>query len=77
MEYYQKALKIRKKIFGIKHPDTATSYNNIGSIYYNQGDYAKALEYYQKALEIFEKVLGTDHPNTILVRENIESCHPD
>ena len=56
----------------IEHPDLATSYNNIGVVYYHKGDYESALDYFQKALAIREKVLGVDHPRTIYVRNNIE-----
>ena len=58
MEYHLKALEIRETMLGMEHPDTATSYNNIGLVYHNQGDYPKALEYYTKALAIREKVPG-------------------
>ena len=63
---------IRENVLGLQHPDTAYSYNNIGSVYDNIGDYNKALEYYYKALKICEKILGKDHPNTKVVSENIE-----
>jgi tetratricopeptide (TPR) repeat protein len=56
---------------GKDHPDTAQSYNNIGLVYYNQEDYAKALEYYQEALDIQEKVLGKEHPHTATSYNNI------
>ena len=32
---YQKALKIRLAIFGENHPDVATSYGNIGFVFYS------------------------------------------
>ena len=51
--------------------DTTSSYNNIGVVYYSQGDYDKALEYYSKTLAIREKVLGTEHPNTARSYGNI------
>ena len=51
------------QVFGEKHPDVATNYNNIGLLYEDQGDYAKALEYYNKALEISIQVLGEKHPD--------------
>ena len=41
-----------------EHPDVALSYNNIGSVYDSQGDYAHAMEYHQKALGIRIKVFG-------------------
>ena len=56
---------------GIEHPDTAATYDNIGQVYYSQGDYTKALEYYFKALDIKEKVLGKEHPSTATSYNNI------
>jgi tetratricopeptide (TPR) repeat protein len=50
--------------YGKEHPDTAGSYNNIGAVYYDLGNYDKALEYYKQALEIQEKVLSKKHPYT-------------
>ena len=44
LEYYKKALAICEKKLGKEHPDTATTYNNIASVYQNQGDYGQALE---------------------------------
>ena len=49
----------------------ATSYYNIGYVYSDQGDYAKAMEYLSKALDIWEKVLGTEHPNVATSYDNI------
>jgi tetratricopeptide (TPR) repeat protein len=50
LEYYEKALVIREKILGKKHPDTANIYNNIAEVYRSQGNYNSALELYQKSL---------------------------
>ncbi|KIM10177.1 MAG: hypothetical protein KU38_07835, partial [Sulfurovum sp. FS08-3] len=50
LKYYQKSLAIHEEVLGIKHPDTATSYNNIGLVYDSIGEYDKALEFYQKSL---------------------------
>ncbi len=62
---------LNEELYGNENTDTATSYNNIGLVYYSQGDYAKALEYYFKALEIWEKVLGKEHPDTATSYNNI------
>ncbi|KIM09585.1 MAG: hypothetical protein KU38_08500, partial [Sulfurovum sp. FS08-3] len=71
LEFYQKSLAIREEVLGIKHPDTATSYNNIGEVYKSKGEYDKALEFYQKALAIREEVLGIKHPDTATSYNNI------
>ena len=68
---YEKALAIREKVLGDYHPDTATTYNNLGILYKNIGEYDKALDYYLKALAIKEKVLGTDHPYTAQTYNNL------
>ena len=78
LEYYEKALAIRKKVLGTEHTSTATTYNNIGSVYWargGQGDYDKALEYYEKALAIREKVLSTEHTDTAQSYNNIGSVY--
>ena len=36
------ALKIRREVLGDKHPDTATSINNLAQLYSGQAQYAKA-----------------------------------
>ena len=58
-------------MLGNEHPSTASTYNNIATVYYNQGDYAKALEWLGKASVIFEKVLGKEHPRTASTYNNI------
>ena len=56
---------------GKEHPSTATTYNNTGLVYRDQGDYEKALEYYEKALAIRIIKLGEDHPLTLKVQQSI------
>ena len=58
MEFYQKAIKISEQVLGEQHPNTVSTYNNLGGVYQAQGDYEKAMEFYQKAMEIKEQVLG-------------------
>ena len=67
----RKGLEIYLKVLGPDHPSTATSYNNIGAVYKNQGDYEKALAEYRKGLEIQLKVLGHNHPSTAGTYYNI------
>ena len=71
LELEQQLLRICEELYGLEHPSTAISYNNIGTVYYNQGDYSKALEYNLKALSIREKVLGLEHPDTTTSYNNI------
>jgi tetratricopeptide (TPR) repeat protein len=52
----------------------ATSYNNIGSVCDNKGEYDKALDFYQKCLDIRLKTLGEDHPKVANAFWNIGLC---
>ena len=65
--FLKKSLAIKEK----NHPDTAILYDNIGSVYFGQGDYPKALEYCFKALAIREKEFGLDHPDIATSYNNI------
>ena len=65
---FQKAIAIQREVLGEKHPDLAISYNNMGLLYHNQGDYAQALAYQTLAVEIAQKFLPTTHPNRILMK---------
>ena len=46
---FTKALDIQERLFPGYHPSKASSYNNIGTIYYAMGDLNKSIEYFTKA----------------------------
>ena len=69
--YLEKALKIRRRILGEEHADTAASYNKIGDFFENIGNPAKGLEYMEKALKIRQQVLGENHPDTAASYNNL------
>jgi tetratricopeptide (TPR) repeat protein len=58
LDYAEKALAIRKKLFGENHLSVADSLSNISNIYIRTEDYVRALEYGEKALAIRKKKLG-------------------
>ena len=70
-------ISICERIYDIEHPDTASSYNNIGRVYNYKGDYDCALEYFNKALGIREKVLAIEHPDTAFSYNNIGLVYSD
>ena len=63
---YEKSLSISLKKLGDDHPDVATTYNNMASVYDNQGKYDEALAMYEKSLSIKLKKLGDDHPDVAI-----------
>ncbi len=75
--YYEESIEVNLRFIRLSEETngqddtTASSYNNIGIVYDNLGDYDKALEYHNKALEIFKDVLGENHPDTASSYNNI------
>jgi CHAT domain-containing protein/Tfp pilus assembly protein PilF len=50
LDNFEKGLKTNEAIFGNKHPNAATIFNNIGKIYYTLGDYYQCIRYMQKSM---------------------------
>lgn len=71
LENHKKSLSIRLEILGSQHPDISANYNNIGVVYFNQGNYAESLEYYEKAKTILLNNFSKDHPQVKMVDDNI------
>ena len=53
-QLFHSALTTREQLLGIKHPDTAKTYDNLASVSQAMGKYKTALEYSGKALELRE-----------------------
>ncbi len=60
-----------KQTLSPNHPSLAISYNNIGGVYQNKGEYTKALSFYEKDLEISRKTLPPNHPSLATSYNNI------
>jgi tetratricopeptide (TPR) repeat protein len=54
---FEKALEIRQYIPSLEYPETATSLNELATLYQEMGDYAKAESLSKEALEIHQKAL--------------------
>jgi tetratricopeptide (TPR) repeat protein len=77
VEYLEQALEIDLAVFGDKHPNVATRYNNLGMAYQDLGDAKKAVEYLEQALEIVIAVYGKTHPYFALIYNNLDSAYKD
>jgi tetratricopeptide (TPR) repeat protein len=75
LEFNNKSLNIRLNIYGEKHPDTARSYNNIGTVFSSLGEYDKALESLNKSLNIKLKIYDEEHPDTATSYNNIGTIY--
>jgi tetratricopeptide (TPR) repeat protein len=63
---YERALDIRMRQLGEEHPDTAISFNNLGSWHSDLLQYSEAEIFYKRALDIRIKQLGEEHPDTAI-----------
>ncbi|GHO62320.1 hypothetical protein KSC_012120 [Ktedonobacter sp. SOSP1-52] len=75
VSYLKQALTISTRVLGPEHPDTATSLNNLASLYEHQGKYEQAEPLYQRALTIWEQVLGPEHPQTATGLNNLAGLY--
>lgn len=79
LSFYERAFKLRKKIFHSNHPELAHSNNNLGLLYKQKGDLSTARSFLEKAFEIRQKHLPPNHPGLAnsygclgSIRSNIE-----
>ena len=68
-----KPSKSDKAELGDRHPDTASSLNNLAMLYYTINRLPEAAATMSNVVSIFEDLLGPNHPNTITVRNNLEA----
>ena len=69
--YFEVALDINCRNLPANHPYIGSSNNNIGLVYVNMVDYAKAGSYFEKALAIYEKNIPVDQPSLATSYNNI------
>jgi tetratricopeptide (TPR) repeat protein len=63
-DWADRCCKFATDYFGDRHPETATSLNNLAVLYKSMGQYERALPLYESALEIRRSELGDRHPST-------------
>ena len=79
--YYKESIEVNMRFIQLSEETngqneiTASSYNNIGAVYDDLGDYDKALEYHFKALEIRKDVLGENNADTAGSYNNIGNVY--
>ncbi|XP_078344974.1 uncharacterized protein LOC144630495 [Oculina patagonica] len=76
VSHHDKALIIRKKIYGEEHADVAASYYNLGVVSVNLGQYYVGKEYHEKGLVIRRKIYGEEHAAVAASCNNLGAvCH--
>lgn len=69
---YEEALHTRQAVLeDEKHPDIATSLNNLGEILRITGEYERAKQYFEQALVVQESLYGQKHPSVATTLSNL------
>lgn len=72
---YDRALLLSTALYGKNDNRTATCYNNVGNVYYYQGQYDDALKHYYLALDIKRETMGNDNPDIATYQNNIGNVY--
>ena len=73
IENLNKALEIRIKIFGEKHPAVAKIYSNMGKIYEQEGQLKDAEKYYSCAYTILLEKYSANDKRVLRELEKLEN----
>jgi Tfp pilus assembly protein PilF len=66
-----RALSIKEKILGVRHPEIATTLTNLGVLAHAQGHHAEAQELFKRALALLEGLVTADHPVWRAAEDNL------
>jgi tetratricopeptide (TPR) repeat protein len=65
IEMYERVLNRYEKTLEPEQTSTRETFNNLGVLYWKQGELGKAEEMYKQALKGYEKVFGPEHESTL------------
>jgi serine/threonine protein kinase/Tfp pilus assembly protein PilF len=74
---HQRALALRKRIFGEEHPAVADSLNDLGIAFYRQSNFAEAETNHLRALALRKKLYGGQHPKVAESLNNLANVLRD
>jgi tetratricopeptide (TPR) repeat protein/3',5'-cyclic AMP phosphodiesterase CpdA len=75
LQYAEKALNLRFRLFGEMNIDTAMTHSNIGTIYGDLGHGEKALAHLTKSFEIYTAILPESHLDAARVLNSIGTAY--
>ncbi len=71
----EQALKVAQNIWGIKHPNVASSLNNLAVSYRFQGYYKKSEFLYKQALDARKQLFGEEHESVATSLNNLAELY--
>lgn len=74
VEYFSKALIIRKKVLGFYHQETARSLHDLGVAYKMKEDFGNAMKQLDEAVAVQEQLFDVPHEKLKSLQEKSELC---
>jgi tetratricopeptide (TPR) repeat protein len=74
VELLTRAVDLKRRALGPRHPDTAVTLNNLAITCKRAGALSRAATLAAEALEILEETLPADHPRLAVCRANAAGC---
>jgi len=68
---FERALDLRRRVLGPRHPDTLLSMTNLANVYEDDGKYPQAEALHNQALQIQRSSLGPEHRDTLNSMDNL------
>ena len=75
IELATRARDLALRSYGERHPNYASSLNNLAMLYRETGDYAAAEPLFRQALEIRRAALGEGHPDYAISLNSLASLY--
>jgi len=73
--HHERALAIRRKLFGERHPYVVSSLINLGNVAWSKHDYPAAEARFKEALTVADDVFPENHPQRALAIANLASTY--
>jgi tetratricopeptide (TPR) repeat protein/tRNA A-37 threonylcarbamoyl transferase component Bud32 len=74
-KHHERALAIRRRVFGEHHPYVFSSLNNLGNVAWSGEDFPLAEKWFGQAIAVAEAVFPPKHPQLALVLANLASAY--
>jgi hypothetical protein len=75
LEYYDKSLEIKYKIYGSNHFFIIKTLNNIGCMFYRTLNFCKAYYYFDKAILLTQKYFKENSYENLIINNNLASIY--
>jgi tetratricopeptide (TPR) repeat protein len=74
---YERAIELRRRLLGAENPTTLSTMQDLGELYWLEGNYQKSAEFLAPLLEIQRRVVGSQHPDTLQTMNDLATAYDE